>query len=564
MSRKYKPSILFVFSIVATIGITNYSASLANSIHAHSINYTEQRVERPSAPLFNDLGNYHFHVSTNSSLAQRYFDQGLILAYGFNHAEAARSFREAIHLDPACAMCYWGLAYVLGPNINATMEDESVPTAYTAIQQAVALSHNATEREQAYITAMATRYVAEPVEDRAELDLAYANAMRDVAQQYPEDLDAQTIFVEALMDTMPWDYWLEDGSPKPETIEMMHTLESVLDRNPDHAGALHLYIHVVEKKRPELGIEAADRLRDLVPGAGHLVHMPSHIYIRVGRYHDAVVANQKATEADQNYITQCHAQGLYPVALVPHNHHFLLFAAVLSGQQQVALSAARHTAHLADPQLMREAGYGTLQHYYATPLYTLVKFEQWDAILAEPAPAEDLVYPTGVWHFARGMAFAAKGQVASAQQELEQLKAIAQPSVLEGVTIWNINSTTDLMEIAVEVLAGQIAAQQGNLDQAIVHLQKGVELEDALNYDEPAPWGSPVRQTLGEVLLTARHFVEAEQVYREDLITYPENGWSLHGLAQSLQAQGRTGEAAAVQTRFEIAWQQADFELIVD
>jgi tetratricopeptide (TPR) repeat protein len=279
MSRKYKPSILFVFSIVATIGITNYSASFANSIHTHSINYTEQRVERQSAPLFNDLGHYHFHVSTNSSLAQRYFDQGLILAYGFNHAEAARSFREAIHLDPACAMCYWGLAYVLGPNINATMEDESVPTAYTAIQQAVALSHNATEREQAYITAMATRYVAEPVEDRAELDLAYANAMRDVAQQYPEDLDAQTIFVEALMDTMPWDYWLEDGSPKPETIEMMHTLESVLDRNPDHAGALHLYIHVVEKKRPELGIEAADRLRDLVPGAGHLVHMPSHIYI---------------------------------------------------------------------------------------------------------------------------------------------------------------------------------------------------------------------------------------------------------------------------------------------
>ena len=511
---------------------------------------TENDIIASAAPLLDNLGSHHHRISTRSSLAQRYFDQGLTLAYAFNHAEAARSFNAAAKLDSDCAMCYWGLAYVLGPNINAAMEDEAVPQAWEAMQQAIALSPQATVPERAYIQALAKRYSPAPVGDRASLDLAYANAMGDVAQRYPNDLDAATLFAEALMDTMPWDYWHEDGEPKPETVELLATLESVLQQNPHHAGANHLYIHAVEEQRPELGIAAADRLGNLVPGAGHLVHMPSHIYIRVGRYHDAVVANQKSIEADQDYVTQCHAQGLYPVAYMPHNQHFLWYAATMAGQKEVALEAAKHTAMMADRELMREPGYGTLQHYYSMPLYTWVKFGMWEEVLAQPSPEADLLYPTGVWHYARGMARAATGQLQEAQQELEKVKAITRNPQLESVTIWDINTTAHLLQIASEVLAGEIAAQQGDYEQAIAHLQTAVDLEDSLNYDEPAPWYSPLRQSLGAALLAVNRPAQAEQVYREDLQIYPDNGWLLWGLLQSLQAQGKSKEAKAVQKSF--------------
>lgn len=545
----YRTIFMLVLLLTLGLGLSPQSPPLAAQ--------TEEITER-AAPLL-DLGSHHHQISTRSPLAQRYFDQGLTLAYGFNHAEAARSFNEATKLDPDCAMCYWGLAYVLGPNINAAMEDEAVPQAWEAMGRAIALSPQATAPERAYILALAKRYPPAPVGDRASLDLAYANAMEDLAQRYPNDLDAATLFAEALMDTMPWDYWREDGEPKPETVKLLATLEAVLDKNPNHAGANHLYIHAVEAQRPELGIAAADRLGNLVPGAGHLVHMPSHIYIRVGRYHDAVVANQRAIEADQNYVTQCHAQGLYPVAYMPHNQHFLWYGAMMAGQKEIALEAAQHTAMMADRQLMREPGYGTLQHYYSIPLYTLVKFGMWEDILAQPAPEKDLLYPTGVWHFARGMAKSATGQ--DAQQELENLKAIAALPELASVTIWDINTTAHLLQIASEVLSGKIAAQQGNYAQAIAHLQTAVDLEDSLHYDEPAPWYSPVRQSLGALLLKANRSAEAEQVYREDLQMYPENGWSLWGLVQSLQAQGKTKEAKAVQKRFEQAWRYADVSL---
>jgi tetratricopeptide (TPR) repeat protein len=518
-------------------------------------------VETPSlitTPLFENLGNYSHPISTHNLRTQRYFDQGLILSYGFNHAEALRSFQQAAKLDPNCAICHWGMAYVLGPNINAAMEDGAVPTAWEAMQQAIAFSEYASPKERAYIAALATRYTAEPVEDRTALNLAYANAMRQVAQQYPDDPDAATLFAEALMDTTPWDYWTEDGTSNPEGAEIIATLESVLQRHPNHLGALHLYIHAVEAEHPELAAQAADRLRDLNINTGHLIHMPGHIYIRVGRYHDAVIANQQAAAADAHYAHQHDPEGTYPVAYMPHNHHFLWYAAVMSGQREVALQAARDTANLVDQSLIREAGYGTLQHYAVIPLYTYVKFGMWNEILVQPAPAEDLVYPTGVWHFARGMAYIAKGQLQQANQELEALQAIAANPALEGITIWDINTTTHLLQIGSEVLAGELAAKQGNFEAAIAHLQKGVELEDSLNYDEPAPWYSPVRQTLGSVLLQANHPVQAEQAYLEDLATYPENGWSLYGLAQSLRAQGKEQEAQQVQARFEQAWRYAD------
>ncbi|NJO40597.1 MAG: hypothetical protein HC769_09240 [Cyanobacteria bacterium CRU_2_1] len=561
---------LFALTLIAVLGLSGSPSGLfgltiaAHPAQAHETSHyaaTPSQTDAVTAPLFDHLGDHHHPISTNNPLTQRYFDQGLILAYGFNHAEAARSFQEAARLDPDCAMCYWGIAYVLGPNINAAMESDAVPDAWQALQTAIELSPFASEPERAYIQALATRYTLEPVEDRSLLNLAYANAMREVAQQHPDDLDAATLFAEALMDTMPWDYWQENGELKPEAVEIVTTLESVLQQNPDHPGALHLYIHAVEAERPNLAVEAADRLRELNITAGHLAHMPSHIYIRVGRYHDAVMANQQASDIDQHYAYQHPSDGIYPIAYMPHNHHFLWYAATMAGESEVALEAAYRTAELADQELMREPGYGTFQHYYSIPLYTFVKFGMWDEILAQPAPSADLVYPNGVWHFARGMAFTAQGQLDSAMQELEALRSIAADPALDGVTIWDINTTAHLLNIATEMLAGEIVAKQGNYEQAIHHLQAAIELEDSLNYYEPALWYSPVRQALGAVLLQADQPAEAEQVYLQDLAIYPENGWSLRGLMQSLFAQDKTEEAQAVQQRFEEAWRYADVTL---
>lgn len=536
LTRRFRFIFVTIFAVLLTLASP---ALLQFSVHASEV-ITPNAAPKSTdlqAPLFDNLGDHQFPVSTPNPLAQRYVNQGLTLAYGFNHAEAFRSFKAAAELDPTCAMCHWGMAYVLGPNINAAMQAGDVPTAYQAVQSAIALSPYATEREQAYIQALAKRYTDNPNRDRSELDQAYADAMAAVAQQYPDDPDAATLYAEALMDTMPWDYWTESGEPRPKTVTLLDTLESVIERYPNHPGALHLYIHAVEKERPELGVVAADRLGNLVPGAGHLVHMPSHIYIRVGRYHDAIVSNQRATEADQDYVTQCYAQGLYPLAYMPHNHHFLWFAAIMDGEQAVALDAAQHTAHMADQTLMREPGYGALQHFSTIPLYTLVRFEQWDDILATPAPDADLLYPTGVWHFARGLAFAAQDRLSEAQQELSQVQVILASPALESVAL-DLNQASHILSIAVEVLSGQIAAQAGDYATAIAHLQTGVTLEDQLSYTEPALWAVPVRQTLAAVFLQADRPAEAEQTYREDLTIYPENGWSLDGLARSLEAQG--------------------------
>ena len=539
---------IFIISIFFTVSLGLFSSASG-------------KVTRTTAPLFTGMGQHHHPIATKSLQAQRYFDQGLVLAYGFNHAEAARSFREAIKLDRDCAMCNWGLAYVLGSNINAKMEDDAVPESYAAMQRAIALTTKSNKAEQAYINALAKRYTNQPLEDRSSLDLAYAEAMEKVTQQYPDDMDAATIYAEALMDTMPWDYWTEKGEPKPETQKVLDTLEAILEQEPNHPGANHLYIHAVEAVRPQAAVAAADRLGSLVPGSGHLVHMPSHIYIRVGRYHDAVVANQKAIAADNDYITQCHAQGLYPLAYMPHNHHFLWFAATMEGDRALATKAGNNVADMVDPQMMREPGMGTLQHFSTVPLFTMVRFGQWSEILATPQPEADLKYPTGVWHYARGLAYNAQGKIAEAQQELKQLDLLAHDPELEQVTIWDINTTQNILQVATEVLTGEIAAKQGKYPRAIAHLSQAVNLEDALNYDEPADWSTPARQYLGAALLQAQHYSAAEAVYRQDLAIYPNNGWSLWGLAQSLQGQNKEEKANKVQQQFATAWQYADVQL---
>lgn len=554
MSKK-----LFILIVITTIAL---SISLSQWSPLMANPKTDEHSSHSTTQLFKNLGNYNHSISTKNPLTQRYFNQGLILAYGFNHAEAVRSFQEAAKHDPNCAMCYWGIALVLGPNINAPMAVDALPEAWQALQQAIALRKNASEPEKAYIQALATRYPPQWVEDRTSHDLDYANAMREVARRYPTDLDAATLFAEALMDTTPWDYWDENGNPKPEGKEIMTTLESVLQRNPNHPGANHLYIHAVEKERPELGVASADRLMSLVPDSGHLVHMASHIYIRVGRYHDAVVSNQRGIEADKAYIASRNdVSGMYPFAYMPHNHHFLWFSALMTGQSQLALQAAHHTAQV-DPNLMRSPELaGALQHFSMIPLYTLARFGKWNEILATAAPEADLKYPMGVWHYTRGIALVATGKPEQATQELEHLQAIAADPSLTEIKIWGFNSTASILNLASEVLAGEIAAKQEDYDQAITHLKKAVSLEDDLVYTEPADWYQPTRQSLGAILLKANRPAEAEQIYREELKIYPNNGWSLYGLEQSLLSQGKSKEAEAVQTQYKKAWQYADVSI---
>lgn len=513
------------------------------------------------APLFEGLGDHHHEVTTDSELAQRYFDQGMVLAFGFNHAEARRSFLQAAELDPGCAMCWWGASWVLGPNINTPMDPADAPEAWRLLQRATSTAAEVTPRERAYIDALAERYGPEPLDDRSSRDQAFAEAMGEVAGAYPDDPDAQVVYAEAVMDTTPWDYWEEDGEPKPVTRTLLEVLEETLRRAPEHPHANHLLIHTVEAQQPERGLEEAKRLEDLVPAAGHLVHMPSHIYIRVGRYHDASRANRRAIEADRRYLAQVDAQSVYPLGYVPHNYHFLWATATLEGRSEVALQAARQMAEIVDQDLMREPDLTTLQHYWITPLYGLVRFGHWDEVLAWPEPADDLVYPRAVRHYARGMAFTRKGDRTAAREELEALAGLRDHPDLEWVTVWDINKSRHILDIAIHSLTGELAAAQGDHESAIAALTRAVEREDELNYDEPPTWHYPVRQSLGAVLLEAGRPGRAEEVYREDLARFPENGWSLFGLLEALHRQGEVEEARDVRRRFQEAWRHADVVL---
>jgi tetratricopeptide (TPR) repeat protein len=517
--------------------------------------------DQPLAPLLEGLGDYHYPITANAR-AQKFFDQGLMLSFAFNHGEAKRSYQEAARLDPECAMAHWGIALVLGPNINAGMEDDDVPEAYASAQKALELASGASEKEQALIAALTKRYGPEPVEDRASFNEAYAEAMRAVAKQYPEDVTVLSLAAEALMDLHPWDYWTHEGAIQPWTQEILDLLESALKLDEQHAGANHLYIHAVEASdRPEIGLPSADRLGSIAPGAGHLVHMPAHIYIRVGRYRDASLANVRAMASDSEYITQCHAQGVYPLAYMPHNAHFLWATATMEGDSKTAMDAAQKTADMVADDMMREPGMGTLQHYKMIPLYAMVRFGKWDQILSFPEPAQDLLYPRGVWHYARGIAFARTGKTKDAVDELAALKTIAADPAVAEITIWDINTTSDLLKIAFNVLAGEIAAAKGEYEHAIAQLNEAVDIEDALTYNEPPDWFFPVRQTYGAVLLESGDPQSAESVYRADLKKFPNNGWSLFGLAQALRDQGKTEEAAKVDEQFKTAWAHGDVEI---
>lgn len=515
-----------------------------------------------AVPLQQDLGQWHHAITTTSPWAQRYFDQGLRLTFAFNHAEAIAAYEQAMKFDPTCAMCEWGIALALGPNINMPMDAGAEKHAYDAIQKTLALADQASEPEQAYIRALAKRYGAEagaePGIVRAARDSAYADAMREVAKQYPKDVDAAVLFAEALMDKQPWDYWTREGEPRGGTVEIVSTLESALAAAPDHPGACHFYIHAVEASpNPGRAVPCAEKLPGLMPGAGHLVHMPAHIYIRVGRYHDALERNVRAVEVDEHYIEGRHPSGVYPMMYYPHNIHFLWEAASIEGQRAVALKAAgKLAAHLPE-SAVRETP--QLEAFFPITLFTWARFGLWGEILNAPAPPEDFHYATGIWHYARGLAFTEKGQFTRAQAELDLLRSIAAEMPKERMV--GLNSASVLLRIAANVLAGELAAAKERVGEAIERFESAIADEERLTYEEPPAWYQPVRQFLGAVLFEAGMFAPAEAVYRRDLEKNPENGWSLYGLMQSLQAQKRTEEAAAVEQRFKQAWARADVTL---
>ena len=501
-------------------------------------------------------------IQTDNPKVKRLFLRGVLLTYGFNHQEAHNVYMRAAAQDSNCAMCYWGAALVLGPNINKPMDPADVPTAYRLAQKALEHSKNESSLHQGLIQALALRYGTEPVADRSALDQAYANAMRGLAKQFPNFATVQVLLAEALMDLHPWDYWEKDGQPKAWTPEILETIEAALKLDPSNLNANHLHIHAVEASpHPEQAEASADRLRALAPDSGHLLHMPAHIYMRIGRYADAAAVNEKAIANDEAYKADAHPQGIYPLAYMPHNRHFLWIASADSGQSQRALQAASSMAKVVDTKKMREPGYGTLQHFRVMPLYAMVRFGKWQDILNQPEPAKDLIYPRGVWHYARGRALTGLGRPEEAARELAQLKTLAADPALAKVTFWEINKSADLLAIAQHVLIGELSYKQGQVVNAITHLQQAVTAEDKLNYDEPPAWYYPARQSLGAVLLDAGRAAEAETMFRKDLQRHRNNGWSLFGLWQSLTAQGKTDEAQTVKSRFDKTWAQADITL---
>lgn len=549
--------------IAGALLVAGAAAQAQAPVHKHYQENESFAAAAPSgavAPRLQNVGKHTFAVTTRSAQAQLFLNQGLNLAYGFNHAEAGRAFAEAARLDPDAAMAYWGQALVLGPNINAPMAPEEEPKARAHIRQAQSLKNKVSQRERDYIDALALRFTGKP-EDRAAADQAYAGAMRILQETYPDDLDAAVLYAESVMDLRPWNYWTRDGRPYDQTQDIIGALDRVLGKNPDHPGALHYWIHLWEASNtPEKAEAAADRLLPLAPAAGHLVHMPGHIYQRVGRYADAMKANRLAIAADEDYITQCRAQGLYPLGYYPHNVHFLWFAASMAGQSKIAIGAANKTAQAIPLQALKELP--ILQSFVLVPDYVLVRFGKWDDILSAPAPRADTLFTRGVRHYARGMAFIRKKDFDAASKEIASVRRIAgDPKLVETPSSMSLNLADSVLRVAATVLDGEMAAAQGNYDAAIAHLDRAVRYHDNLVYTEPDDWHQPVRHALGAVLLDAGRPAEAEAVYWEDLRRNPRNGWALFGLGKALRAQGKDEQAKLAEADFKKVWADADITL---
>ncbi len=515
--------------------------------------------DKPIAPLFKNLGDLSFTITTKDNKAQKFFNQGLRLTYAFNHAEAHRSFLEASRIDSTCAMAYWGQAYALGPNINDPIpDDERKKLAYEASQKAVELSVNSTAVEQQLIKALTKRY-SNTNTDLAALNKSYMDAMGIIASAFEDNPDVLTLYAAAVMNTTPWNYWDGENNPMPGVERAQKALETAFNIDNNHPGAHHYYIHLVELPYPDLAVPSAERLGDLMPGAGHLVHMPSHIFIRIGRYEEAALSNIKAVAADEDYISQCYSQGLYPLAYYPHNIHFLWSSSSFMGNSATAISAAKKTAEKVPIGEMGTLHF--LQDYASTPMLAYVRFGRWNDILTIPYPGDQYKHLALIWHYARGIAFIRKHNLNEAQEELEALASLTKDRELEQIIANYTNPSSGIAKVAHKVVSGELAAAQGDFQNAISELEAAVAFEDELVYSEPTAWHVPTRQTLGAVLLSANQPEKAESVFKEDLKINRNNGWSLKGLEMSLKAQGKNSEAEKTKATFEQVWSKADIVL---
>lgn len=549
-------------TLTGTIGVMSaacilmLSAGCAGSGASSPAMGPEARKAAEPARMYDGYSGYTRKVTTASPDAQVWFNQGMQLLYGFNHDEAIRSFRKAAEIDPGCAMAWWGVAYAHGMHINnPVMGEEQSRLAYEASKEAQARLDDETAVERALVDAVSTRYAWPLPADRQHLDQAYAGAMEGVYKAFPSDADVGALYAESLMDLQPWDLWTHAGEPKGRTLEIVQVLESTMALAPDHPGANHFYIHAIEASPwPEKGTPAADRLGSLVPGSGHLVHMPSHIYIRTGRYADAADSNVRAIEADEAYFANAPAPDFYSLYYM-HNTHFLAYAAMMEGRRDVALAAARKIETNILESFLKERA-NIADGFMPTTLQVMVRFGMWNEILAEPAPPSWRKVSRMEHHFARTVALANLDRTSEARTELKRLDRAAK--ALDDTWFMGNNPATAVAAIATEMATGEVLYREGKREEAFAHLRKAVELELAMTYDEPPGWMLPVRHALGALLLADGRLAEAEQVYREDLARHPNNGWSLLGLRQSLNAQGKPTEPEQLDQRFEAAWARAD------
>ena len=525
------------------------------------------------AVLFSNLGEYSHPITTRSPMAQRYFDQGLRFVYGYYFPEALASFQEAARLDPESAMVYWGMAMAIGPDPNsryAGAPDDPQGKGREAIQKAWSLRAAASEKERAFIGALLVRYDNVKYPDRKQRDAAYARAMKELFAQYPDDPEAGTLYADSLMTMSPWNYWMPDGQPRPGTTDVVTALERVIAMRLDHPGANHLYVHLFENSQnPSRALPEADRLEQTIPGEGHIIHMPSHIYIRVGQYAKAIANNERSLAADKEELKLWGSREL-PVAIVTyplsakmhamHANEFIRSAATWAGNYAKAFEAARSSADQAASAQMDMASDGSSQRRFVQPWLTYRRFGRWQEILAVPAPRKGMPFVEGVWHLVRGSAFTATGKLQDAQGELEGLKISMNDPALTKLRT-RVNPAKTVLTLSAEVLSGELAAKRGEIERALSHLETAVRIEDGLAYMEPPDWDDPVRLDLGAVLLQAKRPAEAEVVYWEDLRRHPENGWALHGLVQALRAEDKSEEAIRAEERFRTAWAQADFKL---
>ena len=507
------------------------------------------------ALMFKGLGGINFAITTKNTEAQKYFNQGLMLAFGFNHAEAARSFFEATRQDSTSAMCWWGFAYVLGPNYNAGMVAGNFQRANDAVKKAKSYAASCTKKERDLIEALTHRYSSDTTIARSVLDSSYAAAMRSVYTKYGDDANVASLYAESLLDLHPWNLWRKDGTAQPWTPEIIGVLEKCLQKEPKHVGANHFYIHAMEaSQHPENSLASANLLRDLVPGSGHLVHMPSHTYIRTGRYHDGVETNLKAILADSLYTETCYAQGMYPSAYYPHNYHFIAACATLGGESRAAIKAAQDIISHTSKKLLMDKAWTSFQSYYSIKWYVAVKLGQWNQILNATTDKE-LKYPTAIWHYAQGMANLSQGKTTVAKKHLGEMQTLLADSALKTMPSWKE------CLIARKTLEGEISAKEKNYPKAILLLKEAATDEDSLNYAEPPEWPFSVRQNLGAVLLESRNYNEAIRIYEEDLKSYPENGWALRGLMNAYDRLGDKNKYERAKSRFKKAWKHADLEI---